>query len=122
MEGLGEARSWALRFGGVDSVDGHAMSEQLWAYFWISVGALAGTLARVGQWRKADDSVDWWKAVGELCAFPAIVFLVAGALQQWAPNVDDPVRSAVAATVALVGISSIEALVLKVLNRKADSV
>lgn len=91
-------------------------------YFWIAVGALAGTLARIGQWRKADNSVDWWKAVGELSAFPCIVFLVAGALQQWAPNVDDPVRAAISATVALVGISAIEAVLLKVINRKADGV
>lgn len=88
----------------------------------VAGGALAGTLARVGQWRKEDNTVDWWKVTGELSSIPAIVYLVAGALQQWAPNLDSPIVAAAACAVALVGIAAVEAVILRILNRKADDV
>lgn len=98
------------------------MKDQAWQYLLVAGGVLAGTLARVGQWRKEDDTVDWWKAVGELASMPAIVYLVAGGIANFAPMIDPPVAAAIATGIALVGIATVEAVVLRILNRKADGV
>lgn len=94
------------------------MSEHLW---WILGGALAGVLARIGRWRKPDDTVDWWQAAADCASIPALSALVAGGVNYFAPDIAYPVMAALSTLAAIVGVAGIEAVVLRFLNRKADT-
>lgn len=96
------------------------MKEQLWNYILTSGAALAGVLMRMGQWRKADDSIDWWKAAGEMLSVPGITFIVSGGVAYWAPDLDIRVVAALSALVGVIGAAGIETLALKFFNKKID--
>ncbi len=86
----------------------------------ISGAALAGVLARMGQWRTEDDTVDWGKAIGECAAVPAMTFIVSGGVAYLAPDLDIRVVAALSALCGIIGAAGIEAAALRLLNRKID--
>lgn len=78
----------------------------------VALGAIAGTLARFGRWFRDDHSFDWQKAVGELLSVPAIVFIVSGGIVYVAPEMDVRAVAAISACVGLIGVASLESLIL----------
>lgn len=87
----------------------------------IALGATAGVLMKMGQWRKTDGGVDWWRAAGECMSIPGITFIVAGGVAWLDPNLDIRVVSALAALVAVLGTAGIEAALTRLINRKIDT-
>jgi hypothetical protein len=96
------------------------LSEQLWNYVLISGAALAGVLARMGQWRKPDETVDWGKALGECAAVPAMTFIVSGGVAWMAPDLDIRVVAALSALCGIIGAAGIEAAAVRLINRRID--
>lgn len=84
----------------------------------ISGAALAGVLARMGQWRKPDDRVDWWKAAGECMSVPSITFIVAGGVEYFAPDLGLPIVAAIASFVGIIGTAGIESIGMPYIKKR----
>lgn len=93
---------------------------QLWDYLIIFGAALAGVLARMGQWWKPDGSIDMGKAMGECAAVPAMTFIVSGGVAYMAPDLDIRVVAALSALCGIIGAAGLEAAAIKIINRKID--
>lgn len=89
-------------------------------YLWPALGALVGVLARVGSWRRADSSVDWWKAAGDCLTIPAVASIVSAGAAYIDPNMDIRIVTGGSTLVALIGVAAVEAAALKWLNKKAE--
>lgn len=97
-----------------------SMTQHLWDYLVIFGAALAGVLARMGQWWKPDGTIDWGRAAGECAAVPAMTFIVSGGVAYMAPDLDIRVVAALSALCGIIGAAGLEAAALKLLNRKID--
>ena len=85
------------------------MRDQLWNWLIIAIGATAGVLMRMGQWRRADGRVDWVQVGGECMAIPGITILVAAFAKYVDPDLDVVIVSGLASLVGVIGTAGIQA-------------
>lgn len=96
------------------------MKDQIWQWFLIACGAGFGIMTRVGNWRRMDNTMDWWKAVGECLTIPAIASLVSGGVEYIDPHMVIQIKVALSTLAGVIGVAAIEALALKFLSRKVE--
>lgn len=88
-------------------------------YVWPAIAATCGVVARIGSWRRADATFDWWKAFSECMTIPSLTFIVAGAVEYVAPTLDVKVICLIAVFAGLMGVAGVQEFALKWFKKKA---